>query len=167
MPSSAARSSAPRAMSVKNGLRTSSTIRPMLRLRPARSCRAASLRTKPSCSIACRTRSTVAGATFAGLLSTFETVPTDTDAAAATSRTLTATPVPVPSPRIEPSSIIQTPERLAVNSARRSATRRRRGGPATRDRASRSSRPPAQTVFLRSFSAASGLSSASTSSTRR
>ena len=52
MPSSAARSSAPRATSVKNGLRTSSTTSPMLRLRPARSCRAASLRTKPSSSIA-------------------------------------------------------------------------------------------------------------------
>jgi len=90
MLSSAARSSAPRATSVKNGLRTSSTTSPMLRLRPARSCRAASLRTNPSSSIAAMTRATVSGATFSGRLSTFETVPTDTDAAAATSRTLTA-----------------------------------------------------------------------------
>ena len=81
MPSSAARSSAPRATSAKNGLPTSSTMSPMLRLRPARSCRAASLRTKPSSSIACMTRSTVAGDTFAGRFSTFETVPTETDAA--------------------------------------------------------------------------------------
>ena len=90
MPSSAARSSAPRATSVKNGLRTSSTTSPIVRLRPARSWRAASLRTNPSCSMAACTRSTVAGATLSGRLSTFETVPTDTDAAAATSRTLTA-----------------------------------------------------------------------------
>ena len=67
----------------------------MLRLRPARSCRAASLRTKPSSAIAFCTRSTVAGATFSGLLSTLETVPTDTDAAAATSFTPTATWIPL------------------------------------------------------------------------
>ena len=55
-PSWPARSSAPRAMSVKNGLRMSSTTRPMLRLRPARSWRAASLRTNPRLSMAARTR---------------------------------------------------------------------------------------------------------------
>ena len=89
MPASAARSSAPRATSAKKGLPTSRTTMPMLRLRPARSCRAASLRTKPSSSIACWTRSTVDGDTFEGRFRTLETVPTETDAAAATSRTLT------------------------------------------------------------------------------
>ena len=39
--------------------------------------------------IAAWTRATVAGETFPGELSTFETVPTDTEAAAATSRMLT------------------------------------------------------------------------------
>ena len=47
-----ASSSTPRATSVKNGLATSSTTRPMVRLRPARSWRADSLRTKPSSSMA-------------------------------------------------------------------------------------------------------------------
>ena len=62
----------------------------MLRLRPARSWRAASLRTNPRLSMAARTRSAVAGATLSGRFSTFETVPTETAATAATSRTLTA-----------------------------------------------------------------------------
>ena len=62
----------------------------MLRLDPARSCRAASLRTKPSASIAARTRSVVDGATLSGGFSTLETVPTDTPARSATSRTLIA-----------------------------------------------------------------------------
>ena len=66
MPCCAACCSAPRATSVKNGLRTSSRMKPIELLLPALSCRAASLRTKPSWSIAARTRSRVAGATFSG-----------------------------------------------------------------------------------------------------
>ena len=54
-----ASSSTPRARSVKNGLATSSTTRPIVRLRPARSCRADSLRTKPSSLIEACTRSRV------------------------------------------------------------------------------------------------------------
>ena len=65
------------------------TTMPTDRLRPARSCRADSLRTQPSLSIACRTRSWVAGETRSGELSTFETVPTETPARVATSFMLT------------------------------------------------------------------------------
>ena len=77
---------------------------PMLRLLPARSCRAASLRTKPSRSIAACTLATVSGATLSGWLSTFETVPTETDAAAATSRTLTDMPSPSSIPTTTPAA---------------------------------------------------------------
>jgi uncharacterized protein YgbK (DUF1537 family) len=59
-----------------------------VRLRPARRCRADSLRTKPSAAIAAWTRSRVAGATVSGRLRTLLTVPTETPAAAATSRML-------------------------------------------------------------------------------
>ena len=90
-PSVAARSSAPRAISAKNGFAESSTTRPIEQLRPARSCRAASLRTKPSRSIAACTRATVSGPTLSDRLRTFDTMPTETDAAAATSFTLTFT----------------------------------------------------------------------------
>ena len=82
-------SSAPSTTSVKNGLAMSITTMPTDRLRPARSWRADSLRTQPSLSIACRTRSWVAGDTRSGELSTFETVPTDTPASVATSFMLT------------------------------------------------------------------------------
>jgi len=77
-------------ISAKNGLRMSSTTRPIVRLRPARSWRAASLRTNPRRSMDACTRATVSGATFSGRLSTLETVPTETPASSATSRTLTA-----------------------------------------------------------------------------
>ncbi len=89
MPCCAACCSAPRATSVKNGLRTSSRMKPIELLLPALSCRAASLRTKPSWSIAARTRSRVAGATFSGRFKTLETVPRATPARSATSRMLT------------------------------------------------------------------------------
>jgi hypothetical protein len=91
MPSSAARSSAPRRdlgeERVPHVEHHESDAAAAARHAAAR---AASLRTNPSSSIAAMTRATVSGATFSGRLSTFETVPTDTDAAAATSRTLTA-----------------------------------------------------------------------------
>ncbi len=63
----------------------------MVRLRPVRSWRAASLRMKPSSSIAARTRSSVGGATRSGRFSAFETVPSETPARLATSRMLTPT----------------------------------------------------------------------------
>ena len=86
-----ASSSTPRARSVKNGLATSSTTRPIVRLRPARSWRADSFRTKPSSLIDAFTRSRVGRATISGRLSTFETVATETPARAATSLMLTGT----------------------------------------------------------------------------
>ena len=55
-PCSLATSSTARARSVKNGLAMSSTTSPMVRLEPARSWRADSLRTKPSWSMAAWTR---------------------------------------------------------------------------------------------------------------
>ena len=158
MPSSAARASAPRATSAKNGLPTSSTTRPMLRLRPARSWRAASLRTKPRSSIACITRSTVAGDTFDGRLSTFETVPTETDAATATSRTLTAT-ARSPSRAI----ISLVPIGAADSSASRSATARCSSGPVCWKIASPRSRPGIHCVVVRNACAAAGLPASSTS----
>ncbi len=84
-----ATSSTPRATSVKNGLATSNTTRPMARAVPARSWRADSLRTKPRSLMALSTRARVAWATRSGWLSTLETVPTDTPARTATSRMLT------------------------------------------------------------------------------
>ena len=86
-----ASSSTPRATSVKNGLATSSTTSPIVRLRPARSWRADSLRTKPSSRIEALTRSRVGRATMSGRLSTLETVATETPACAATSLMLTGT----------------------------------------------------------------------------
>src|ERR1039457_2857248 len=80
-----ASSSTPRATSVKNGFATSSTIRPIIRLRPARNCRADSFRTNPSALIDSCTRSRVEAATMSGRFSTLDTVPTDTPACAATS----------------------------------------------------------------------------------
>src|SRR4051812_26506790 len=59
----------------------------MMLLRPARSCRADSLRTKPRSLIACSTRRRVGSRTICGRFKTFETVPTETPAAAATSFT--------------------------------------------------------------------------------
>jgi hypothetical protein len=90
-PALLASSSTPRARSVKNGLATSSTTRPIVRLRPARSWRADSFRTKPSSLIEAFTRSRVARATMSGRLSTLETVATETPAWAATSLMLTGT----------------------------------------------------------------------------
>ena len=92
----AARSSAPRARSVKKGFRASRTMRPTVRLWPARSWRAASLRTKPSSLIAERTRWEAAAETLAGRLSTLDTVPTDTPARAATSRMLAGALIAAP-----------------------------------------------------------------------
>ena len=86
-----ASSSTPRARSVKKGFATSSTTRPIVRLRPARSWRADSFRTKPSSLIEAFTRSRVARATMSGRLSTLETVATETPAWAATSLMLTGT----------------------------------------------------------------------------
>jgi hypothetical protein len=57
----------------------------MVRLLPARSCRAVSLRTNPSSTIAAWTRVRVFSLTRCGRLSTLDTVPTDTPARAATS----------------------------------------------------------------------------------
>jgi hypothetical protein len=79
----------PRATSVKNGLATSSTTRPIVRLRPARSWRADSFLTKPSSVIAACTRTRVGAATISGRLMTLETVATETPAWAATSLMLT------------------------------------------------------------------------------
>ncbi len=56
-----------------------------MRLRPARSWRAESLRTYPSRLIADSTRILVGPATVSGRLRTFDTVPTETPAARATS----------------------------------------------------------------------------------
>ena len=56
-----------------------------MRLPPPRSCRADSLRTKPSSAIEASTRLRVRSATTSGRLSTFETVPRETRACAATS----------------------------------------------------------------------------------
>jgi hypothetical protein len=86
-----ASSSTPRATSVKNGFATSSTTKPIVRLRPARSWRADSFRTKPSSLIEAFTRSRVGRATMSGRLSTLETVATETPAWAATSLMLTGT----------------------------------------------------------------------------
>src|SRR6516165_12127934 len=58
-PDMLASSSTPRATSVKNGLATSRTTRPIVRLRPARSWRADSFLTNPSALIAAFTRSRV------------------------------------------------------------------------------------------------------------
>src|SRR5262249_28402633 len=88
-PDSLASSSTPRATSVKNGFATSSTTRPMVRLRPARSWRADSFLMKPRCLMAACTRLRVGSATTSGRLSTLETVPTETPAYAATSLMLT------------------------------------------------------------------------------
>src|SRR6516162_3780250 len=84
-PAMLASSSTPRATSVKNGLATSRTTRPIVRLRPARSWRADSFLTNPRALIAAFTRSRVDGATMSGRFSTLETVPTETPACAATS----------------------------------------------------------------------------------
>ena len=84
-PLAAAMSSAPRATSVKNGLRMSGTISPTSVARPARSVAAEPFGTQPSSSIASRTRSRVSSATRSGRLTTFETVPTETPARSATS----------------------------------------------------------------------------------
>jgi hypothetical protein len=62
----------------------------MVRLCPARSCRADSLRTKPSAAIAASTRSRVVALTTSGRLRTLLTVPTETRACSATSRMLAA-----------------------------------------------------------------------------
>src|SRR3984885_11171633 len=88
-PDMLASSSTPRATSVKNGLATSRTTRPMVRLRPARSWRADSFLTKPRALIAAFTRSLVGCATMSGRFSTLDTVPTETPAWAATSLMLT------------------------------------------------------------------------------
>ncbi len=88
-PASLAASSTPRATSVKNGLATSSTTRPMVRLRPALSWRADSFLMNPSSLIAAWTRARVRSATTSGWFSTLETVPRDTPARAATSLILT------------------------------------------------------------------------------
>ena len=77
----------PLATSVKNGLAASSITYAIERLRPSRSWRPDSLRTKPSSAIASSTRSRVATATSSGRFSTFDTVPTETPARAATSLT--------------------------------------------------------------------------------
>ena len=61
----------------------------MVRLRPARSWRAGSLRTKPRAMIANCTRVRVSSATRSGRFKTLETVPTETPARAATSLMLT------------------------------------------------------------------------------
>src|SRR5215831_9400151 len=84
-PDMLASSSTPRATSVKNGLATSRTTRPIVRLRPARSWRADSFLTNPRALIAAFTRSRVGCATMSGRFSTLETVPTETPACAATS----------------------------------------------------------------------------------
>src|SRR5487761_402514 len=88
-PCSLASSSTPRATAVKKGFATSSTTTPIVRLRPARSWRADSLRTNPSALIAACTRARVSSETMSGRLRTLETVPTDTPACAATSLMLT------------------------------------------------------------------------------
>ena len=95
-PDSLASSSTPRATSVKNGLATSSTTSPIVRLRPARSWRADSLRMKPSSLMAARTRLRVGSATTSGRFSTLETVPRETPARAATSLMLTGVSATVP-----------------------------------------------------------------------
>jgi hypothetical protein len=77
---------------VKNGFATSSTTRPILRLRPARSWRADSFLTKPSSMIAASTRSRVGAATISRRLMTLDTVATVTPACAATSLMLTRSP---------------------------------------------------------------------------
>ena len=58
-PALLASSSTPRATSVKNGLATSSTTSPIVRLCPARNWRADSFLTNPSCLIDAFTRSRV------------------------------------------------------------------------------------------------------------
>src|SRR5690349_682066 len=80
-----ASSSAPSTMSVKKGLATSSTTTAMVRLSPARSWRAGSLRTKPSSWIARSTRARRSGLTRSGRLRTLLTVPSETPASRATS----------------------------------------------------------------------------------
>ena len=90
-------SSTPRATSVKNGFATSSTIRPIMRLRPARSCRADSFRTNPRALIEACTRSRVEAATTSGRFITLDTVPTDTPACAATSLMLMGAFTAIPS----------------------------------------------------------------------
>ncbi len=81
---------APRASSVKNGFAMSSTTRARKRLRPIRSCRADSLRTYPSSSMASCTRRRLVSVTVSGRLRTLLTVPMETPARAATSLMLTA-----------------------------------------------------------------------------
>ena len=71
----------------------------MVRLRPARNWRAASLRTKPSSSIARSTLSLVSWPTRSGRLSTLETVPRETPARWATSFTLADPATRTPPPR--------------------------------------------------------------------
>ena len=89
-PFAAARSSAPRATSVKNGFRMSGTISPTSVACPARSVAAEPFGTQPSVEIASRTRTRVDSVTRSGRLTTFETVPTDTPARSATSLIVTA-----------------------------------------------------------------------------
>lgn len=74
----------------------------MIRLRPALSWRADSLRTYPSSSMAASTRDRVSGSTASGRLITLETVPTETPAFRATSlipATRATSPAPLPRPR--------------------------------------------------------------------
>jgi hypothetical protein len=84
---SSAASSMPWATSWKNGLVPSSITYASVRLVPARSWRADSLRTNPRSAIARSTRSRVRALTTSGRFITFETVPSETPAAAATSFT--------------------------------------------------------------------------------
>ena len=85
MPLSRAISSTPLATSVKNGFDASSMRYAIVRLRPARRCRPASLRMKPNSTIARWTLRRVASLTDSGRLRTFDTVPTETPARFATS----------------------------------------------------------------------------------
>lgn len=65
---------------MKNGFAESRTTEPMVRLRPTRSWRAVSFRTKPNASISAVTRWVRSKETRSGLLRTFETVPVETRA---------------------------------------------------------------------------------------
>ena len=103
-------SSAPRATSLKNGFPASRKTYAMIRLLPARSWRADSLRTKPRSAMADSTRALVSGRTRSGRLSTFETVPTETPARSATSL------IPA-GPSNDHAPMIETPQILSLGTA--------------------------------------------------
>lgn len=81
----------------------------MIRLRPALSCRADSLRTYPSSSMAASTRVRVSGSTASGRLITWDTVPTEIPACRATSL-IPAARATCPAPLML-SAIARTPSR--------------------------------------------------------